>query len=128
MALYQSIPVIDGFFSITYLRNPGAAFSFLANANWRLPFFIAITLLACVIILVTLQRLKPEQRLTYSALAMIFAGAIGNLIDRIRLGEVIDFLDVFIKQHHWPAFNLADSLICIGVALMALQLFRAENL
>ncbi|MDY0300782.1 MAG: signal peptidase II [Trichlorobacter sp.] len=127
MSLYQSIPVIDGFFNITYLRNPGAAFSFLANTDWRIPFFIVITLVACAIILIVLQKMQHGQRLSHIALSMIFSGAIGNLIDRIRWGEVIDFLDVYVKQHHWPAFNVADSLICVGVALMTLQMFREEN-
>ncbi|WP_305731292.1 signal peptidase II [Trichlorobacter ammonificans] len=127
MALYHSIPVIDGFFSITYLRNRGAAFSFLADAHWRLPFFILVTLVACVAILVVVHRTQREQRLARTALAMIFSGAVGNLIDRVRLGEVIDFLDVYWKNHHWPAFNVADSLICVGVALMVFEMLREER-
>ncbi len=127
MQLYRSIPVIDGLFSITYVRNRGAAFSFLSDASWRLPFFIAVSLVAAVVILVALKKLRDDQRLAQAALAMIFSGAVGNLIDRVRLGEVIDFLDVYWKAHHWPAFNVADSLICIGVALMALDIFREER-
>ncbi len=127
MQLYRSIPVIDGLFSITYVRNRGAAFSFLSDASWRLPFFIAVSLVAAVVILVALKKLRDDQRLAQAALAMIFSGAVGNLIDRVRLGEVIDFLDVYWKAHHWPAFNVADSLICIGVALMALDMFREER-
>jgi len=119
MTLHQSIPVIDGLFSFTYLRNRGAAFSFLSNASWRLPFFIVISLVAGVVILVALKKMRDDQKMAQAALAMIFSGATGNLIDRIRLGEVIDFLDVFWKTHHWPAFNIADSLICVGVALIA---------
>ena len=94
MTLYQSIPVLDGLFNLTYLRNKGAAFSFLSTASWRIPFFIGVTLVAAVVILVTVRKLREEQRLAQSALAMIFSGAVGNLIDRVRLGEVIDFLDV----------------------------------
>lgn len=124
MALYQSIPVVDGLFSFTYLRNKGAAFSFLSEASWRLPFFVFVSLVAAVAILVAFQRLQEEQRLAQVALAMIFSGAIGNLIDRVRLGEVIDFLDVYWKTYHWPAFNVADSLICVGVALVAIDMFR----
>ena len=115
MTLYQSIPVLDGLFNLTYLRNKGAAFSFLSTASWRIPFFIGVTLVAAVVILVTVRKLREEQRLAQSALAMIFSGAVGNLIDRVRLGEVIDFLDVYWKGYHWPAFNVADSLICVGV-------------
>lgn len=127
MSLYHSIPVIDGLFNITYLRNRGAAFSFLADAHWRLPFFILVTLAACVAILVILHRMRREQRLARTALAMVFSGAAGNLIDRIRLGEVIDFLDVYWKSYHWPAFNVADSLICVGVALLAFEMLREER-
>ena len=127
MALHQSIPVIDGLFSFTYLRNRGAAFSFLSDASWRLPFFIGITLIAVVVIVVALKKMRDDQKLAQLALAMIFSGAIGNLIDRVRLGEVIDFLDVYWKSHHWPAFNIADSLICVGVALIALDMFREEK-
>lgn len=127
MQLYQSIPVIDGLFSITYLRNRGAAFSFLSNVSWRLPFFIAITLVAGVVILTAFRKMRADQKMAQAALAMVFSGAIGNLVDRIRLGEVIDFLDVYWKTHHWPAFNVADSLICVGVALIALDMLREER-
>lgn len=127
MSLHQSIPVLDGLFNITYLRNKGAAFSFLSQVSWRIPFFIAVTLVAAVVILVALRRLREDQRLAQTALAMIFSGALGNLIDRVRLGEVIDFLDVYWRNHHWPAFNVADSLICVGVALVALDMLREER-
>lgn len=127
MALHQSIPVIDGLFSFTYLRNRGAAFSFLSEASWRLPFFILVSLIAAVVILVALKKMRDDQKMAQSALAMIFSGAIGNLIDRVRLGEVIDFLDVYWRNHHWPAFNIADSLICVGVALVALDMLLEEK-
>lgn len=127
MSLYQSIPVIDGLFNIFYIRNKGAAFSFLANASWRLPFFIAISAIASVVIIVAFSRLRDDQKLGQISLAMIFSGAVGNLIDRVRLGEVIDFLDVYWQSHHWPAFNVADSFICVGVALLALDMLREEK-
>jgi len=127
MQLYQSIPVIDGLFSITYLRNRGAAFSFLADASWRLPFFILATVIAVIAILVAFNKLRDEQRFAAVSLTLILSGAVGNLIDRVRMGEVIDFLDVYWKSHHWPAFNVADSAICIGVGLLALDLFREER-
>ncbi|MGE3259982.1 MAG: signal peptidase II, partial [Geobacter sp.] len=97
------------------------------NASWRIPFFITVTLVAAVVILVVLRKLRADQRLAQVALAMIFSGAIGNLIDRIRLGEVIDFLDVYWKSYHWPAFNVADSLICVGVALVAFDMLQEER-
>ena len=127
MALYQSIPVIDGFFSITYLRNRGAAFSFLADFDYRRPFFIAVTLIAIAAIAVSFRKLRDDQHLAAVSLSLIFSGALGNLIDRARLGEVIDFLDVYWKTHHWPAFNVADSAICVGVALLAFDMLREER-
>jgi signal peptidase II len=127
MQMFQSIPVIDGMFNITYLRNKGAAFSFLSHASWRLPFFIAISSIAAVVIVIAFNRLRDDQRLAQVSLAMIFSGAVGNLIDRVRRGEVVDFLDVYWKAHHWPAFNVADSLICVGVALLALDMLREEQ-
>lgn len=127
MGLYQSIPVLDNFFHITYVRNKGAAFSFLSHASWRLPFFIGVSLLASIVILIAYRRLAEEQRLAQVSLAMIFSGAVGNLIDRVRLGEVIDFLDAHWYRHHWPAFNVADSLICVGVFLLALDMLVEEK-
>lgn len=127
MILYQSIPLIDGLFSLTYLRNKGAAFSFLSNASWRLPFFIAVSLIAALVIIVAMKKLRDDQKLAQISLSMIFCGAIGNLIDRVRLGEVIDFLDVYVGTYHWPAFNVADSFITVGVALVAIDMFREER-
>jgi len=127
LQLFQSIPVIEGLFSITYVRNKGAAFSFLANSSWRLPFFIFVTIIALIAILVSLYKMRDEQRLAVASLGLIFSGAVGNLIDRIRLGEVIDFLDVYWQTHHWPAFNVADSAICVGVALLAIDMIIEDR-
>lgn len=127
MSLYQSIPVIDGLFNIFYIRNKGAAFSFLSNVSWRLPFFIMVSTVASLVILVAFRKLRDDQKLAQISLALIFSGAVGNLIDRVRLGEVIDFLDVYWRTHHWPAFNVADSCICVGVALLALDMLKEER-
>lgn len=127
MQMFQSIPVIDGLFNVTYVRNKGAAFSFLSHASWRLPFFIAISAVAAVVIVIAFNRLRNDQRLAQVSLAMIFSGAVGNLIDRVRRGEVVDFLDVYWRTYHWPAFNVADSLICVGVTLLALDMLREEQ-
>lgn len=127
MTLFDSIPVVEDFFNITYVRNKGAAFSFLSNASWRLPFFITISIVAAIVILVAFRRLRDNQKLAHISLAMIFSGAVGNLIDRIRLGEVIDFLDVHWYRLHWPAFNVADSLICVGVFLLAVDMILEEK-
>lgn len=127
MDLYSSIAVVDNFFSITYLRNRGAAFSLLANSDFRLPFFILVTLATLVFILYRLRKLSDQHKLTTVALSLIFSGALGNFIDRLRLGEVTDFLDVYWRGRHWPAFNIADSAICVGVVLVLLGNIISEK-
>ena len=127
MELHSSITVIEGFFNITYLRNKGAAFGILANSAWRLPFFLLVSTIAVAVILVVIKRLRDDQVLNADSLSLIFSGALGNLIDRVRLGEVIDFLDVHWKGHHWPAFNIADSAICVGVFLLAIEMIQEER-
>jgi signal peptidase II len=127
MDLHSSITVLENFFNITYIRNKGAAFGFLAESSFRLPFFILISIIAGVVIIGIFRKLRPEQKLTAVSLSLIFAGALGNLIDRIRLGEVIDFLDAHWYEHHWPSFNVADSAICVGVFLLALDMLREER-
>ncbi len=127
MRLFDSIPVIGNFFHITYVRNRGAAFSFLSEASWRLPFFIGVSLVAAIAIILAFRKLRDDQKLAQVALAMIFSGAVGNLVDRVRLGEVIDFLDAHWYRHHWPAFNVADSLICVGVFLLAVDMLQEEK-
>jgi len=126
-ALYESQTVIDHFFNITYVRNKGAAFGILSDSAIRIPFFLAITVLAVIAILWYLRQLGEQERLQAFSLRLILAGALGNLIDRIRLGEVIDFLDVHWYQHHWPAFNVADSAITVGVGLLLIDLWRRER-
>ncbi|WP_052464361.1 signal peptidase II [Geoalkalibacter subterraneus] len=125
--LYESVTVIENLFNITYVRNQGAAFGILSESAYRIPFFITVSLVAAVGILWYLSRLGAEKKLAAFALSLIFAGAVGNLIDRIRLGEVIDFLDVHWHQYHWPAFNVADSAITVGVALLLIDMWREER-
>lgn len=125
--LFQAVPVIDNLFHITYVRNPGAAFGFLADNSIRLPFFISISVVAIGGILWYLKRIGPDERWQNLALALILSGALGNLIDRIRLGEVIDFLDVHWYNYHWPAFNVADSAICVGVGIMLICSWQEER-
>jgi len=127
MELHSSITVIEGFFNITYLRNKGAAFGILADSAWRLPFFLLVSTIAVAVILVVIKRMRDDQVLNVASLSLIFSGALGNLIDRVRLGEVIDFLDVHWRGHHWPAFNVADSAICVGVFLLAIEMIREER-
>lgn len=127
MSLFDSTPIIENFFHLTYVRNKGAAFSFLSSASWRLPFFITISIVAAIVILIAFRKLRDDQKLAHISLSLIFSGAVGNLIDRVRLGEVIDFLDVHWYQHHWPAFNVADSLICVGVFILAIDMMLEEK-
>ena len=127
MDLHSSITVVENFFNITYLRNKGAAFGVLAHSSYRLPFFIMVSLVAIAVIAVVFRRLRPDQKFTAFALSLIFSGALGNLIDRVRLGEVIDFLDAHWYSHHWPAFNVTDSAICVGVFLLAIDMFIEEK-
>lgn len=125
--LYESVPVIKGWFHLTYIRNQGAAFGILSNSALRVPFFITVATIALLVILWYVRSLRPDQTLGAFALSLIFSGALGNLIDRIRLGEVIDFLDVFWRHHHWPAFNVADSAICVGVTLLIWEMWQEER-
>ena len=127
MDLHSTITVVENFFNITYLRNKGAAFGFLATSSYRLPFFIMISIVAVAVIIRVFFKLRPDQKFTAFALALIFSGALGNLIDRVRLGEVIDFLDAHWYGHHWPAFNIADSAICVGVFLLAVDMIFEEK-
>ena len=123
MQLYQSIPVMP-FFKLTYVHNTGAAFSFLSEAGgWQRWFFAALALVISGVIAVWLARLKHDETLLAVALSLVLGGAIGNLIDRLVYGYVIDFLDVYYQTWHWPAFNIADSAITIGVILMLMESF-----
>ena len=129
MSLHASIPLIDGFFNLTYIRNTGAAFGLFAGSHeqLRLPFLIGVSILAIGFILFMLKRLRDGETGLTTALAFILGGAAGNLIDRIVYGEVIDFLDLYWSSYHWPAFNVADSFITIGVAITLFYLIRAKG-
>jgi signal peptidase II len=125
--LHESVPLIDNFLTLTYVRNKGAAFGILSDSAIRIPFFITVSCIALIGILWYLRKIEFTQRLQRWAMALIFAGALGNLIDRVRIGEVIDFIDVHWYRHHWPAFNVADSAITIGVGLLLIDLWRDES-
>jgi signal peptidase II len=129
MPLHHSIPLIDGLFSLTYIRNTGAAFGIFAGsaAAFRLPFLIVFSLVAVGFVVMMLRRLPENQTGLITALAFIIGGAVGNLIDRIAYGEVIDFLDVYWGRYHWPAFNLADSFITVGVLITVFYLIQAKG-
>ena len=125
--LYETVPVISDFFHLTYVRNKGAAFGILSDSAVRIPFFITVSIVAMLGILWYIKRIRDDQKLAIFSLSLVFSGALGNLIDRIRLGEVIDFLDIFWQRHHWPAFNVADSAITVGVALLFIEMWREER-
>jgi signal peptidase II len=127
MQLYQTVELLP-FFQLTYLRNQGAAFSFLSQAGgWQRWFFIALAVVASLAICYWLNRLGRHQRFEAAAWALVLGGALGNLIDRTLYGYVIDFLDVFYRDWHWPAFNVADSAITVGVAMLLVDSVRPKR-
>ena len=126
----DKIEVVEGFFYLTHVRNPGAAFGLFASApaTWRLGFFIGISLLALGIVVSFFRKLAPGDRLSSLALGFIAGGALGNLLDRIFRHEVVDFLHFKLWQgYSWPDFNLADSFIVVGVGLLVLELLATEG-
>ncbi len=120
MRLHESISIIPDLFSITYIRNSGAAFGILAGSHsgFRLVFFGITSALALALLGTIYVRLSPADWLGRVSVAAIFGGAVGNLIDRVQSGEVIDFLDFSLLGHHWPAFNVADAAITVGVCFL----------
>jgi signal peptidase II len=123
LPLYHSIPVIPGFFNLTHIHNPGGAFGFMAASHpgLRNLLFIGVSSLAMAMLIYFYRNTPNTHPYLAAALAMIFGGAVGNLIDRLRFGEVVDFLDVYIGAYHWPAFNVADSAISIGIGIFILH-------
>lgn len=117
--LYESREIIPGLFNLVYVVNTGAAFSMLADVDspWRHYFFLTVGIVAVVGLSFFYNKLKDENKYYYIPIGLIVGGAIGNLIDRVRLGAVVDFLDFYLGGYHWPAFNVADSAICVGAAL-----------
>jgi signal peptidase II len=122
-----TVPIIDGFFDLHYVENPGATWGFLANSpGLREPLLIAVAILASLFILWMARKLQPGQRLLSIALALVLAGAVGNLIDRLRLSVVIDFIDLHAGEaFRWPTFNVADITIVVGVVMLLIDSLRA---
>lgn len=124
--LGETLPVIKSYFNLTLVHNPGAAFGMLATLppEWRDPFFLIVPIVTLIVILAVFFKLHEGQHISIYSLSMIVGGAVGNLIDRVRLGFVIDFLDFhWDYQHHFPAFNVADSAITVGVFLLIVSMF-----
>ena len=126
--LNYSVEIIEGFFHLTHIRNSGVAFGLFASqqSEYKALMFIVISTIALLAILVIFHQNPVEKKMVQTGLILIFSGAIGNLIDRTLHGEVIDFIDFFVSGSHFPAFNIADSCITIGVALMVVDLFAVE--
>jgi len=124
MALYSSIPVVQGLFHLTYVTNRGALFGLFRDMAepFRAALFTSVPTLAIVLIVVFQCRTTIVDTAAQSGLALILGGALGNLLDRLRFGYVVDFLDVFFGDHHWRAFNVADASFCAGVGLLLLDL------
>jgi signal peptidase II len=130
LPLYYSIPIVKNFIHITYVRNTGAAFGLFASqvTGFKVFFFLITSIIAVLVILFLLRSLEDTQTLLISSLSLIMGGAIGNLIDRVRLGEVIDFIDLHWYSYHWPAFNVADSAVTVGgVFLIVNTVFKKDK-
>ncbi|HRX70344.1 MAG: lipoprotein signal peptidase [Candidatus Competibacteraceae bacterium] len=121
LVMHQPVPVIP-FFNLMLTYNTGAAFSFLADAGgWQRWFFLGLGMLVSIGLVIWLTRLKPQEKWLAVALALILGGAIGNLIDRAWLGQVIDFIQIYYDRWYWPAFNIADSAITAGAVLLIVE-------
>ncbi len=120
LALYEQVIVITNFFNITYILNPGGAFGFFANQSPEIRKFIFLFMSSAVAVLILwfYKRCAAEYIFLSYGFALIFGGAVGNLIDRFRFGQVVDFLDFYIGTAHWPAFNVADSAISVGMTIL----------
>ena len=130
LRIHESVTVISGFFNLVHLRNRGMAFGFLNRPDISFGFYllVAASFVAIVFLLIWFMRLKDGDTLTVLALSFIMGGAVGNLIDRLRFREVVDFLDFYVGNYHWPAFNVADSAITVGVIPMnLLRMFEGRD-
>ena len=129
IALHDYVPLVDGLLSLSHVRNHGAAFGLLAD--WNLPYqsllLSALSLVALSAIATYFVRLPAAARLPRLALALVLGGAIGNVLDRLRLGYVVDFVHVYFREYQWPDFNVADSAITIGVALLVIDILRSTE-
>lgn len=127
----RRVTLVEGYLALSYVRNPGAAWGFLARARdtFRRPFFVGISVVAMVFILYLFVRLERGQRLMMMALSLVMGGAVGNFVDRLRFNYVIDFIDFHIQRRFkWPTFNVADIAITVGVVLLFLEMFVMPRL
>jgi signal peptidase II len=129
ISMYESIPVFPGFFDLVHVLNKGAAFGFLnrADIHWQTYFFIGVSALAVVLIFHLVNTVDRRDPALFTGLGCILGGALGNMIDRIRIGQVIDFLDFHLANHHWPAFNIADMAISVGALLLLISFYQRKK-
>jgi len=127
--LHESVPVVSGYVNLVHVRNPGAAFGILAGLGGvvRSAFFILVSVAALVVILWLASSSEANNAWLLSGYALFFGGALGNLVDRLRFGEVVDFIDVHVGPYHWPAFNVADSALCVGTAAFFVYFLFKRN-
>jgi signal peptidase II len=127
--VHQSRSVIDGLFDLTYVRNTGAAFGLFASVDSSVKAILLNSVAVLVFVVVSAYALRSSHKSVRLQIgfALILGGAVGNLLDRVRFGFVVDFLDFFVSGHHWPAFNVADSAICVGVGLLFLDMLRNDE-
>ncbi|MCB1829462.1 MAG: signal peptidase II [Gammaproteobacteria bacterium] len=124
--VFEVLPLLPSV-NLTLVYNEGAAFSFLSDqGGWQRWFFILIGLTVSLVLVIWINRLAVTQRLSAIALSLVVGGAVGNILDRLLLGHVVDFIDVYYREWHWPAFNVADSAISVGVVLMLIDVVREE--
>ena len=128
MSLHLSMPIIPGFFDLVYVLNKGGAFGILSSHSpfLRILVFISFSIVAIFALLILYWK-SDQDRIMRFGIVLLLSGAVGNLVDRLRWGMVVDFLDFYIGKYHWPAFNVADMVICIGLGLVFLDLFLKEK-
>lgn len=127
LKMFEVVRIIPGFFNLTRVRNRGAAFGILSEVPgiWRSLFFVTITIAAVVVISMLIR--KTHERLLVLSFSLIIGGALGNLIDRVRYGEVVDFIQWYVKSFYWPSFNVADSAITVGVGLLMIDMLFQKD-
>ena len=127
--IHQSLPIINGLLNLVHVRNRGMAFGVMNRPHSGLSFYLLVgaSLGALALLLFWVRKLKDEERGILLGLSLVLGGAVGNLIDRVRFHEVIDFIDFYVGQYHWPAFNVADAAITVGTFLVAISLIFSHK-
>jgi signal peptidase II len=129
IALHDAVDVVPGFFRLSHVENQGAAFGLFSDSTseWKVAMLILFSIAALAVVSALLWKNGNAMNATAIALSLVFGGALGNLWDRVSSGRVIDFLDIYYRQHHWPAFNVADSAIVVGALLLLSEIFLAPQ-